>query len=51
MVDAALADLDHGELVTLPSLPELADWNAFEAARAALMPNLSRAIPATRYDR
>ena len=49
MVDAALAGLDQGELVTLPSLPKLADWNAFEAARAALGPNLSRAVPATRY--
>jgi short-subunit dehydrogenase len=49
MVDAALAGLDQGELVTLPSLPELADWNAFEAARAALGPNLSHALPAARY--
>jgi short-subunit dehydrogenase len=49
MVDAALAGLDQGELVTLPSLPELADWNAFEAARAVLVPNLSRAVPAARY--
>lgn len=49
MVDAALAGLDQGELVTLPSLPELADWNAFEAARAALGPNLSHTLPAARY--
>ena len=49
MVDAALTGLDQGELVTLPSLPELADWNAFEAARAALGPNLSHALPAARY--
>jgi hypothetical protein len=31
-------------------LPEVADWNAFEAARAALAPNLSRSQPAARYD-
>jgi short-subunit dehydrogenase len=49
MVDAALAGLDQGELVTLPSLPDLAEWAAFEAARAALGPNLSRAAPAARY--
>ena len=49
MVDAALAGLDQGELVTIPALPELADWNAFEAARQALGPNLSRAQPASRY--
>jgi len=49
MVDAALAGFDQGELVTIPALPELADWNAFEAARQALRPNLSRARPAERY--
>lgn len=42
MVDAALAGLDQGELVTIPSLPDAADWTRFEAARAALGPNLSR---------
>lgn len=49
MVDASLAGLDQGELVTIPALPELADWNAFEGARQALVPNLSRAQPAERY--
>jgi hypothetical protein len=49
MVDAALAGFDQGELVTIPALPELADWDAFEAARQALRPNLSRAQPAPRY--
>lgn len=49
MVDAALAGLDQGEFVTIPALPELADWNSFEAARQALGPNLSRAQPAPRY--
>jgi uncharacterized protein len=49
MVDAALAGLDQAELITLPSLPELVDWNAFEATRAALGHNLSRAIPAACY--
>jgi uncharacterized protein len=49
LVDAAIAGLDQGELVTIPSLPELADWNAFEAARGALGPNLSRSEPAARY--
>jgi uncharacterized protein len=48
MVDAALAGLDQGEFATVPSLPNLADWNAYEAARQALMPNLSRAEPAAR---
>lgn len=49
MVDAALAGLDQGELVTVPSLPDAADWNRFEAARQALTPNLSRTDPAARY--
>jgi len=49
MVDAALAGLDQGELVTIPALPQIADWNTFEAARQALVPNLSRAVPAARY--
>lgn len=49
MVDAALAGFDAGETVTIPSLPDIADWNAFEAARRALGPNLSATRPAARY--
>ena len=48
-VDAALAGLDAGEAMTLLSLPEHTDWEAFEAARQNLIPNLSRSIPADRY--
>ncbi|HEY0231536.1 MAG TPA: SDR family oxidoreductase, partial [Dokdonella sp.] len=49
MVDAALAGLDQGELVTIPALPDTADWDAFENARRKMMPNLSRVQPAARY--
>jgi short-subunit dehydrogenase len=49
LVDAALAGFDQGEIVTVPSLPDVADWNAFETARKALGPNLSRTTPASRY--
>lgn len=49
MVDAALAGLDLGEQVTIPSLPQVADWDALTAARHALGPNLSRNTPAARY--
>src|SRR5262249_23606993 len=49
LVDAALAGLDAGEVFTVPSLPEAAQWDAFEAARRAMGPNLSRATPAARY--
>jgi short-subunit dehydrogenase len=49
MVDAALAGLAQGEFATIPALPDKADWDAFEAARDALAPNLSLAAPAARY--
>ena len=49
MVDAALAGFDAGEVVTIPALPEVADWQTFEAARLNLLPNLSRNVPAARY--
>jgi uncharacterized protein len=49
MVDASLAGFDQGELVTIPSLPEAADWQAFEAARQKMSPNLSRSEAAARY--
>lgn len=51
MVDAALAGLDIGESITIPSLPDQADWLRFEAARAELAPHLSRSEPAERYKR
>lgn len=49
MVDAALAGLDQGEVITIPALPDAADWAAYEAARQKLLPNLSRKTPAARY--
>ena len=49
LVDAARAGLDQGELATVPSLPDATDWDAFQSARAALRPNLSRSKPAARY--
>ncbi|MBB5371719.1 MULTISPECIES: SDR family oxidoreductase [unclassified Janthinobacterium] len=49
LVDAALAGFDQGEVVTVPSLPEAADWDRFETARLALGPNLSHTKPAARY--
>ncbi|WPO43979.1 SDR family oxidoreductase [Tardiphaga sp. 42S5] len=50
LADAALAALDQGELVCLPSLQDLSLWDTYEAARVAL----SRALmqsgqPARRY--
>jgi short-subunit dehydrogenase len=49
LVDAALAGLDAKELITIPSLPDAADWERADAARKALGPNLSRVKPAARY--
>ncbi|QYX81860.1 SDR family NAD(P)-dependent oxidoreductase [Streptomyces akebiae] len=49
VVDAALAGLDAGELVTIPSLPQISDWESFEKARQTLVPNLSLKAPADRY--
>jgi short-subunit dehydrogenase len=49
MVDASLAGLDQHELITIPALPDVADWERYEAARKALGPNLSHQKPAARY--
>jgi short-subunit dehydrogenase len=49
MVDAALAGLDQGEVVTIPALPDLAEWDKFEAARRAMSTRLSSTAPARRY--
>jgi short-subunit dehydrogenase len=49
MVDAALAGLDQGELVTIPSLPDAQDLADYEAARRKLFPNLSWKHAAARY--
>lgn len=49
MVDAALAGFDLGERITIPSLPDAGDLDAFLAARASLAPNLSLSEPAGRY--
>src|SRR5215831_9115139 len=49
MVDAALAGFDQGEFITIPALPDMADWEAYEAARDKLIPNLSRRSAAERY--
>ena len=49
MVDAALAGFDQGERITIPSLPDDADWQRLLKAREALQPNLSRKHAAPRY--
>ncbi|HEY4030050.1 MAG TPA: SDR family oxidoreductase [Caulobacteraceae bacterium] len=49
LVDAALVGFDRQEQVTIPSLPDVAQWNAFEATRTAMLPNLSKTRRAPRY--
>lgn len=49
LVDAALAGLDMGETVTIPSLPDMADWESFNDMRRSLHPLLSRRHAAERY--
>lgn len=49
LVDAALAGLAQGEFVTIPSLAEAGQWDAYEAARQAMIGNLSMNKPADRY--
>ncbi len=49
MVSAALAGLDQGELVTIPSLADVSLLSTFNAGRAALGPHLSHRLPAERY--
>lgn len=49
LVDAALAGLDAGETVTIPPLADEALWHAYNTARIALAPHLSRREVAERY--
>ncbi|KQV66139.1 SDR family oxidoreductase [Rhizobium sp. Root1220] len=49
MVDAALAGFDQGEFATIPALEDAELLKSYEAARQALLPNLSRSAPAKRY--
>jgi len=49
MVDASLAGFDQGEFATIPALEDASLLKAYEDARQALMPHLSRSAPAARY--
>ena len=49
MVSAALTGFERGETVTIPSLHDVEQWNAFETARRAMSAHLSTNTPAPRY--
>jgi len=49
LVDAALLGLDRGEFATIPSLQDGRLYEAYEAARQAMIGKLSTTTPAPRY--
>jgi short-subunit dehydrogenase len=49
LVDAALVGFDRGEVITIPPLHDESQFQALEAARAAMAPNLSTDTAAPRY--
>jgi hypothetical protein len=49
MVDAALAGLDNGEVVTIPPLQDGAEWDSYEAARKQLSQHFGHSTPGSRY--
>jgi short-subunit dehydrogenase len=51
MVDAALAGLDAGEVVTIPALEEGGDWDRYEGLRRDLSGRVSTSRAASRYRR
>jgi short-subunit dehydrogenase len=49
MVEAALAGLDAGEVVTIPPLQDGTDWERFEATRQAFRAKFQHSQPGSRY--
>jgi uncharacterized protein len=49
LVDAALIGFDRKELVTIPPVPDVAAWEAFEKARGVLAAGFGNSRPAARY--
>jgi short-subunit dehydrogenase len=49
LVDAALVGFDRREAITIPPLPDAGQWDAFSAARQAMLPNFRQEHAAARY--
>ncbi|PSH58941.1 SDR family oxidoreductase [Phyllobacterium sophorae] len=49
LVDAALVGYDRREAVTIPPLPDPTQWDAYQAARQAMLPNTRQQHAAERY--
>lgn len=49
LVDAALVGFDRRETITLPLLPDTAEWDAYDTARKAMLPYFSGIEVVERY--
>ncbi|GAA4492646.1 SDR family oxidoreductase [Gluconacetobacter tumulicola] len=49
LVDAALVGFDRRETITIPPLPDAGQWDAYEAARQAMLANVRQEHAAARY--
>lgn len=49
LVNAALIGFDRQELVTIPPVPDIEEWNSFEHARMLLAQGFSNSRAAARY--
>lgn len=49
LVDAALVGFDRRETVTIPPLPDIGQWDNYEAAREAMFPSFAQNHAAERY--
>jgi short-subunit dehydrogenase len=49
LVDAALVGFDRKEPVTIPPLPDAGQWDSFQSARLAMLPNFAQEHAAARY--
>jgi hypothetical protein len=49
LVDAALVGFDRREPVTIPPLHDAGQWDAYQAARQAILPDLRQEHAAARY--
>jgi short-subunit dehydrogenase len=51
LVDAALLGFDRREAITIPPLPDAGQWESFNAARQAMVPNFPQSHAAARYQK
>lgn len=49
LVDSALVGFDRREAVTIPPLADETLWQAYDAARSAMLPGFGNGTPASRY--